>query len=275
MKSALTTSYGTSYGYSRKHRVLEVVCIAAVLGLLLAFCLQVPRTVHSPGGWVNLVLTGLTAYVASDVLTGIAHWSGDTLGDEQLWFFGPNFIRPFREHHVDQKAITRHDFIETNGNNCIGMCGPLALAFILLPHAESFGFFAWTFLAFVSLFMVATNQLHKWAHIDRPPALVRWLQRWGLILSPGHHDVHHTRPHDRHYCITVGWMNPVLNRLHFFRAAEWLIARTSPSWLHLEDRDRHAASMKAASLNIATSQLPASAAVASPAAGPFGGNFRE
>lgn len=235
----------TSYGYSRKHRALELLCIITVGGLLLGFLVQVPRTIGTAGGWVNLVLTGLTAYVTSDVMTGIAHWSGDTLGHEGVWFFGPNFIRPFREHHVDQKAITRHDFIETNGNNCIGMCPPLAVALLLLPGHEGFGFFACTFVAFVSLFMVATNQFHKWAHADRPPAGARWLQRWGLILSPAHHEVHHARPHDRHYCITVGWMNPVLNSLRFFRAAEWLIARIVPSWLHIEERQRFVASQQA------------------------------
>jgi ubiquitin-conjugating enzyme E2 variant len=221
----------------------------AVFGLLIGFCVKVPRTIHTPGGWVNLILTGLTGYVASDIITGIAHWSGDTLGHDRVWFFGPNFIRPFREHHFDQKAITRHDFIETNGNNCIGMCPPLVVAFVAVPHHEGFGFFAWTFVAFVSLFVVATNQFHKWAHADNPPAAARWLQRWGLILPPVHHDVHHASPHDKHYCITVGWMNPILNGIGFFRAAEWIVARVCPSWLHIEERNRYREAARANALN--------------------------
>ncbi|MEM6732794.1 MAG: fatty acid desaturase CarF family protein, partial [Myxococcota bacterium] len=35
-----------------------------------------------------------------------------------------------------------------------------------------------------------------------------------------HHEVHHTAPHTRNYCITCGVMNPVLERVRFFRFAE-------------------------------------------------------
>jgi ubiquitin-conjugating enzyme E2 variant len=44
-----------------------------------------------------------------------------------------------------------------------------------------------------------------------------------LILPPGHHDVHHTAPYERHYCITSGWLNEPLNAIGFFRGLERLI----------------------------------------------------
>ena len=143
------------------------------------------------------------------------------------------------------------------------VCGPLALAFLLMPEQESFRFFTATFVAFMCLFLVATNQFHKWAHAAHPPALSRPLQRWGLILSPRHHEIHHAVPHDKHYCITVGWMNPVLNGIRFFRTAEWLIARVRPAWLHIEERTRAAR----ATTENAVAAVPGAAAK-SPAAAP-------
>ena len=52
-----------------------------------------------------------------------------------------------------------------------------------------FGIFSF-FLCFADFL---THQFHKWAHMDVPPAIVGWLQAWGVILSKEHHDIHITR----------------------------------------------------------------------------------
>jgi ubiquitin-conjugating enzyme E2 variant len=222
--------------YSRSHRAVEIISILSVFGVLALFAIRIGRTVTTAGDWVSLTIAALTGYLLADFISGVVHWAGDTIGDETTPFLGKNFVTPFRYHHVDPKDIALHDFIETNGNNCIVVLAPLLGAFLLLPRHTGYLFFACTLMAFLSLFIVATNQFHKWAHSDTPPRAAVWLQRWGLILSPGHHDVHHARPHDRHYCITVGWMNPLLNRIRFFRGAEAVVAMYRPHWLHMEDR---------------------------------------
>ena len=66
--------------------------------------------------------------------------------------------------------------------------------------------------------MAMTNQIHKWAHMDDRPRIVTWLQRLHLILPPEHHQIHHTPPFNTYYCITCGWLNPILARLGFFEA---------------------------------------------------------
>ncbi|EQA44581.1 kua-ubiquitin conjugating enzyme hybrid localization domain protein [Leptospira broomii serovar Hurstbridge str. 5399] len=54
-----------------------------------------------------------------DFISGFVHFLGDSFGNERTPYIGKVFIFPFREHHADPKGITRHDFVETNGNNCL------------------------------------------------------------------------------------------------------------------------------------------------------------
>ena len=76
---------------------------------------------------------------------------------------------------------------------------------------------------FGGIFM--TNQFHKWAHLEEPPAWIAMLQDCRLILSPDHHDVHHTPPFDKYYCITTGWLNRPLAAVQFWARLERLVER--------------------------------------------------
>ncbi|MGH7856030.1 MAG: fatty acid desaturase CarF family protein, partial [Candidatus Binatia bacterium] len=64
-----------------------------------------------------------------------------------------------------------------------------------------------------------------WAHHPMPSRPVRFLQRLRLILSPGHHAAHHAAAFDRDYCITTGWLDPVLDAIGFFPALEGAVSR--------------------------------------------------
>ena len=225
------------------HRGLEAASIVLLLGLVALILGEV--FLAAPGrlaasAVLALFLVPLPAYVLADFVSGFVHFLGHRFGDETTPVFGPTYVRPFREHHVDPKAITRHDFIETNGLNSVVSIPVAALAYGLLPLSEStWGAFAGAFVGSFLLSIFATNQIHKWAHQERPPRLVRRLQSWGVILSPENHEVHHTSPHDTYYCITAGWLNPLLERVRFFERAEHAIRRAqrSASRLTLVDRD--------------------------------------
>lgn len=231
-----------SYSYARGHRILEIAAIALFFLAQWVLGARAVEGVTTAIEGVGVAASALSGYLAADFLSGVAHWAGDTVGDENTPVLGKHFVRPFRQHHVDPKAITRHDFVETNGNNSIVSVPVLAALVIVMPREPGVLFYACLTLAFGALFVFCTNQFHKWAHADRVLAPVRWLQRAGLVLSPEHHAIHHAAPHDKYYCITVGWLNPLLTRLRFFRTCERVLARFRPGWLHLEERQRSAAS---------------------------------
>jgi plasmanylethanolamine desaturase len=208
-------------GYSpavRRFEIASIVGYAAVMTWLLAEI--APWVVRSP------FLAGaafMLGFVAADFISGFVHWLADTWGTPEWPIIGKALIRPFREHHVDQKEITRHDFIETNGNNCFISIPAASLAALLPDGTVWFFCAALTFAMCLAIF--GTNQFHKWAHTDDPPRYARALQRASLILPPDHHAVHHTAPYAKYYCITVGWLNEALFRLRFFQTLEKIVTR--------------------------------------------------
>jgi hypothetical protein len=224
-----TPAPGSPYG--RGHRVLEIVSISFVFAALAFLGFRVAGAMAHARDLFALGVAALAGYLAADFLSGFVHWAGDTVGDETTPVFGPSFVRPFRYHHVDPKDITRHDFVETNGNNCIVVAPVLMFLMLTMPKATGAYFYCTVVGAFTSWFVFCTNQFHKWAHDDHPARWVRALQRSGLILSPEHHAVHHAAPHESSYCITVGWMNPLLDRIGFFRLLEAVVSRVSPGAL--------------------------------------------
>ena len=217
--------------YGRGHRALEIASIGFLFAALAWVSVRVATIGCTGGDWLRIALGVVGAYLISDFISGFVHWAGDTVGDENTPVFGANFVRPFRYHHVDPKDITRHDFVETNGNNCIVAAPVLMMVVLTMPRTVGPMFRTCVVVASTAFFVFCTNQFHKWAHADATGPLVRALQRSGLILSPEHHSTHHAAPQDKSYCITVGWMNPVLDRLRFFRVCEAVIARIAPSAL--------------------------------------------
>jgi hypothetical protein len=209
--------------------LLEVGGVVAFLGLATYLSVRIFASIKATPDFLAVAACIGLALLAADLISGLAHWAADSLFNETTPFIGKHFIKPFRDHHTDPKAITRHDFIETNGNNCLANLPMLGTVAQVIPEETGIGFYLCAVVVFITWFLFGSNQFHKWAHADRAPRMVRLLQRWHIILPPTHHDIHHRAPHDRHYCITVGWMNPVVSGLRLFRMLEWSVAAVWPA----------------------------------------------
>jgi len=212
----------------RTIRLLEVASVAAfavAAGALAARLWSVPWDRSS---LLPMCAGALLGYVAADVVSGIVHWFCDTFFQDDTPVIGRAFIHPFREHHVDPLAITRHGFFEVNGNNCLALV-PVVAAVLVLGEPgdgdEVPALFGQSLALGFALATFTTNQIHKWAHQQRPAAAVRWMQGTGLILSPAHHDRHHSTPHRQAFCITAGWLDPLLDRMRIFERIEHAVSR--------------------------------------------------
>ncbi len=214
---------------SRAHWLLELAGIGAFAALAALLGGEIYLGAAAFGYAWLLPAVAVLAYLAADLASGFVHFLADNFGSEKTPILGPNFIEPFRDHHVDPKGITRNDFVDNNGNNCLASVPFMLLVYLFVPVASTaWGYLFGAFFLVVCLAVFLTNQFHKWAHMDAPPGWVVRLQRWGLVLSKEHHDVHHESPYDTYYCITVGIWNPLLDRLRFFERSERLIRRTVP-----------------------------------------------
>ena len=229
-------------GYTRGVRLFDWFSITTWSLVMAGVAWRLgPQLLSSPWLVVSAVAAG---YLLADFTSGFVHWLADSWGSVDMPIVGKALLRPFREHHVDAKAITRHDFVETNGNNCFISLGP-AVACLFLPLEGPLWLFGTVSLASLVVWIFLTNQFHKWSHMDEPPVVVDLLQRAHVILPRGHHDFHHRAPYNRTYCITAGWMNYPLDAIRFFPLLEKLVTATTGMLPRQDDIGELAARMVA------------------------------
>lgn len=193
---------------SRWILALESLAVGAFFCLLAVLAVRMGRGVSEWTQAPLLLLAAAGGYALADVASGVTHWFCDSFFEEDTPGIGPVLIFPFREHHRDPAAMTRHGFLELTGNSCLGVSPLLGVA-VWQPWHYLFD----AGLAAFALALFATNLFHKWAHSEDVPRWVGALQRWRLILNPAHHHIHHTPPNKKAYGVTNGWMNVLLDRI--------------------------------------------------------------
>jgi palmitoyl-[glycerolipid] 3-(E)-desaturase len=172
-----------------------------------------------PSLWVAGCLF-LFCLVVTDLISGLLHV---VLDNPRSLALAPirGLAEGFQRHHQNPAKIYEMPLYE----HLYVMHMPLTFLFVaMLPFNDS-GMYV------VFLSMVAGLHLmqmaHLWAHLplERVPRLVRRLQ-WGrVLLRKPQHDLHHTPPFDKDFCIMTGICNRPLN------AAVSLLGPTTHAWL--------------------------------------------
>ena len=226
MATGETRGGGASLARTSGVALVDLASVAAFALLWVALATRLARSFEPALLAVATALAVPLGVVFADLASGVVHWLADTCFAPETPWIGRLVIAPFREHHRDPQAIVRHGFLEVTGNNAL-VCVPGLAALLAWPLDErpELPRALVEALALATAAAVgATNHLHRWAHAAAAPRAIAWLQRCGLALSPARHAAHH-RTFDRAYCVTTGWLNPLLDASRLFPALERALRR--------------------------------------------------
>ena len=196
---------------------VAMVACNVVLLLMLAACSPIPgaegRMSETLFGAAHLVAVWLLA----DFVSGVVHWAEDSYGTEATPVIGRWVVAPNLLHHRDACAFVRKSWLASSWDLA-------AVGAIILAAAGLAGVLTWHVGLFVLLGANA-NQVHKWNHMRRScvPHVIRVLQRLYMLQSPRHHAQHHRGAKNSHYCVITDLLNPLLDRLGWWRLLERLL----------------------------------------------------
>lgn len=172
---------------------------------------------------MDVVFHGIVLFLIADFISGLVHWAEDTYAyPGMLWGILDNsIVEPNIYHHKNPSRMAQDSYLSING---VSILLTSIIALILWVSVQG------TMDMYIVLAMMSQlNQIHAWAHTTNPPGWVKVLQNIGIFQSLKHHGIHHRKPYDTKYCILSNFVNPVLDRLGFWRVLECLIYQSGIS----------------------------------------------
>lgn len=172
----------------------------------------------------NLFLLGkaMTVILLADFVTGFIHWLEDSYFSQTTPLLGKWLIEANVSHHQYPQAFLKKSWWESSWDL-------LAIGSMILFISFCLHRLTWEVGLFV-LIIINANQIHKWAHITRyekKPKIIGLLQKLYILQRTSHHGQHHKKPNNTHFCTVTNVLNPVLDKLHFWRGLESLIGKKS------------------------------------------------
>jgi hypothetical protein len=156
------------------------------------------------------------AILLADFLSGLVHWAEDSYFSPTTPLLG-RAIQLNMRHEADPGALAANPWYISIRSSLA--CAAVLLAIIWISGASRP---VWFLAAVAGVF---ANQIHKWAHTrpDAVPAPVRALQRVHILQSARHHAVHHRSRSRCRYCVMTEVLNPLLDRVAFWRGLEYIV----------------------------------------------------
>lgn len=161
------------------------------------------------------------AYILADFLVGLNHWLKDTYFSPLTPVIGKHLIWGSRLHHIRPRHVIEFadtTLITDSAKWTLPWIAPLMIYTGPTP-----------FMLTLATTLSCNDVIHKYSHMkdEERPRWASMLQKVGLFQSYSEHRIHHTMPHESHYCPVSPYVNSILEPLHFWRRLEWLIERVT------------------------------------------------
>jgi plasmanylethanolamine desaturase len=170
---------------------------------------------------LNLFSGTACAVFTADFLSGVVHWAEDAYARKDTPIIGKLIGEANIEHHQKPRAFVARSYFESSWDLILLATLVLAVAWYCNQLTWQVGLFA--------LVAANANQIHKWAH--RAPhengPVITVLQRLKLLQTQKHHGKHHRGDKDSYYCSITNFLNPVLEKLGFWKGLEMVIEKTT------------------------------------------------
>lgn len=164
-----------------------------------------------------VILKVIGVILLADLVTGLVHWLEDSYWSPETPILGKWIVEPNLAHHKNGQEFLQKSWFESSWDLLI-------VGIIILSIAYFMKSLTWEVCLFV-LISVNANQIHKWAHITRyenKPKVIGLLQKMYILQRTDHHGQHHRKPHNTNYCTVTNVLNPVLDKLNFWRGLEMI-----------------------------------------------------
>jgi len=160
-----------------------------------------------------IVIKSFLVVLFADFVSGFFHWLEDVYAKPGMPFIHQIAVNN-ELHHTKPRAFLQNNWWQSSWD--------VAIASSLLVMAAWWaGILSWEIVLFAVLSANA-NQIHKWTHQNskEKPAVISWLQQHKIIQTPREHAKHHSGEKNSHYCVMTNVLNPLLEKVSFWRHLE-------------------------------------------------------
>ena len=169
----------------------------------------------------SIILQIIIGFILADFFAGFFHWFEDTYLDYCIDIPIISQISKDNElHHYFPRSMIAYSYLEH-----VSITFPLAFGILFVLYVINKSLFRYRYFIFsLAFFSIVSNIAHRFSHMRdcENHAIVRFLQKTGILCSHEHHSIHHKKSTEK-YCVISEYTNYILDTLHFWRILEYVI----------------------------------------------------